>query len=164
MTIPLFRRAPNLLWLLVGLIAGALIMSGDFAAGRHQPPDRGNSTAAFKPGFAPPPITCKWVNSLDGERIHDYVCRFPLDDLLERGGNPPSGQGWDGLAAPDEFFCKPDGSPNLDASHYQCSYRHKVQGNRHTHTFTADQIVSVTFPGTDPNRDDLNDWVLPHLP
>jgi hypothetical protein len=161
MRCPAVKRAPYLLMLVAGLILGLVITSVDLATGRHIPSHRRNSTAAFAPGYAPPAFTCEWVHRRGGENIHDYECSFRLQDLLERGGNPPPGQGWEGLAAPDRFRCAPDGSGTLDAAHYECSYRHR-QGNRdrHTHNFKVDEIVSVSDRQDDEESEDI--WYPPH--
>jgi hypothetical protein len=165
MKISITKRAPNLLWLLVGLLLGALIMSADLAAGRHEPKPRPNSTAAFLEGLKPLAFKCEYVSSRDGERIHDYVCGIRLRQLLVRNGSAPTDvDGWKGIAAPDQFSCKPD-APNDpaavgDPSRYRCSYRHG--GNRHLHTFTADEIVSTSETDADQADESKDNWYPPH--
>lgn len=168
----LMRRWPAPLWLAVGLIVGFVATSVDLASGTHIRPVRKNSTAAFAPGFVPPDaFRCEWVNRRDGQLIHDYECKDPdaapgtsspfrLQDVLVRGGNPPGGKGWEGLATPDRFSCERDGGGGQDAAHYRCSYQHREQGRLQTHTFRADEIVSVSDHEEDGEAEDI--WYPPH--
>jgi hypothetical protein len=154
------------------LILGLVVASADLASGTHNRPVRKNSTAGFAPGFVPPDaFKCEWVNRRDGQDVHDYECSDPdalpgalpfrLQEALVRAGNPPGGDGWDGLAKPGKFSCERDGSGNQNASNYHCRFQHK-QGDpeRHIHTFRVDEIVSVSDDEQDTEEEDI--WYPPH--
>jgi hypothetical protein len=172
MNLSVARRPLYVILLASGLALIFVMATVDVASARHTPATRRFSTAAFEPDFqatAPDRFRCRFDDSAN---VHGYVCRagartFLLSDALQRGGNPPPGEGFEGLATPDRFRCRWDGNAAGDrsAEHYICKYRHRhgSKGRKHTHTFRANEIVSVTdIPNPDEAQEEDDLWVLPH--
>lgn len=159
-----------LMTLLTVLLVVAFAMPAS-ASGQH--PGRGGKASlvanAFGPNVdprpSPPPrhITCRWVDDVPQHGyVHTYVCtggggyRQPLStpafddnqDYLDRGGNPPE---YD-VANPDRFTCdrRAGAGPEILPSDYTCTYRHRHDGNRHTHTFRMDEMVTMADPFDSP--------------
>jgi len=172
MNLSVARRSLYAILLASTLSVMFVMTTADVASARHTPATRRFSTAAFVPDFeanAPDRFKCTYN---DSPNVHDYACRagartFLLGDVLQRGGNPPPGQGNEGLATPDRFRCFWDGNAAGDrsAEHYNCKYRHRhgSKGRMHTHTFTANEIVSVTDnPNPDQAQEEDDLWWPPH--
>jgi hypothetical protein len=159
------------------LLAGTLAISFVAAIAleadaRHRRPIRRYSIAAFEGGFSPPDqFACRWADN----QVHGYSCTgtnptvtFLLKDALARSGNPPEGEGFQNLAAPDSFSCEFDGSTTKDTAHYLCVYRHTHEGEKgeHVQRFRLADATSVTDldppDQADDEANDLDIWLLPH--
>jgi hypothetical protein len=96
--------------------------------------------------------------------IYDYVCeggqmKFRLSNALGRSGNPPPGEGFDSVAAPDSLTFRWDGNSdgNRSAEHFIGEY----SDGQHTHIFRLNEMVSVTYDSDDEPEPPRGDRFLP---
>jgi hypothetical protein len=87
--------------------------------------------------------------------------------VLQSNGDRPPGGDNEGWASPNRFQCRWDGNlaGERSAEHYICKYRHRhgARGRMHTHTFRANEIVSVTDNPNPDEADEADDlWFPPH--
>ncbi len=155
-----------------------VLVAQDLASAGH--PRRGAKTSLVADAFGdpsasppvpppPPAITCEWYHDPPRDVI-SYVCfghGFAQQltapdlsddgDLLRKGGNPPEYA----VAEVDEFSCtRPANATDVQPSDYTCSYRHRHDGNRHTHMFTMHEMVYMTDPA-DPQEGPQVEYALP---
>jgi hypothetical protein len=85
-------------------------------------------------------------------KIFDYACEgggttFRLSNVLGESGNPPPGEGFDSVAAPDSLTFHWDGNldDNRSAEHFIGEY----SDGEHTNIFRLNEMVSVTYDNGD---------------
>ena len=145
-----------------------LMATSPDADARHKRPGQHSSIAGkvqFENGYKPPKnFTCLYVDTRNGNLVDDYECTgsnrtFLFGDKLVEGGDK-SGEGWDGIAAPDSLSChRKAGKPADFQQSYKCSYQHKHDNKgKHTHKFSLDRMVSAWRSETDSTAA----WFAPH--
>jgi hypothetical protein len=149
----LITKSSFYLTLLAAILALVFVvtLAGD-ADARHKKPTAYFSKAEITDNFEgtgqpfepPDHFDCVYNDSPD---VHDYECTgsatFRLSNALKRSGNPPPGEGFDSVAAPDSLECSRDSNleGNRSAEQFICEY----SDGQHTHIFRLNEMVCLTY-------------------